>query len=178
MAVDKLIDSTQLDSDLTSVANAIRTKGGTSGSLAFPAGFVQAVMDIPSGGGSQLTKLAEVVTSEDVRSMGVTPSNDWYAYDYLIVKLELTLTGNDWLYFSTAAASGGNYSSGSLSSYNRVGSTWKTGTGLVFQLPWMHAGGDVSVGQGETLYAYTYTSAKSIKAGSKVTVYGGYSNDL
>lgn len=51
MAVDKLVDSTQLDSDLTSVANAIRTKGGTSASLAFPAGFVSAIAAIPSGGG-------------------------------------------------------------------------------------------------------------------------------
>lgn len=49
MAVDKLVDSTQLDADLTSVANAIRTKGGTSAQLAFPAGFVQAVQDIPTG---------------------------------------------------------------------------------------------------------------------------------
>lgn len=49
MALDKLVDSTQLDADLTSVANAIRTKGGTSGSLAFPAGFVSAIGDIPSG---------------------------------------------------------------------------------------------------------------------------------
>lgn len=51
MAVDKLVDSTQLDADLTSVANAIRTKGGTSASLAFPAGFVSAVEAIPTGGG-------------------------------------------------------------------------------------------------------------------------------
>lgn len=51
MAVDKLVDSTQLDADLTSVANAIRTKGGTSASLAFPSGFVSAVEAIPSGGG-------------------------------------------------------------------------------------------------------------------------------
>jgi len=49
MAVDKLVDSTQLDADLTSVANAIRTKGGTSGQLAFPAGFVQAIGDISTG---------------------------------------------------------------------------------------------------------------------------------
>lgn len=49
MAVDKLVDSTQLDADLTSVANAIRTKGGTSAQLAFPAGFVSAVEAIPSG---------------------------------------------------------------------------------------------------------------------------------
>ena len=51
MAVDKLVDSSQLDADLTSVANAIRTKGGTSASLAFPAGFVSAVEAIPTGGG-------------------------------------------------------------------------------------------------------------------------------
>ena len=49
MAVDKLVDSTQLDADLTSVANAIRTKGGTSSQLAFPAGFVSAVQAIPTG---------------------------------------------------------------------------------------------------------------------------------
>lgn len=51
MSVDKLVDSTQLDADLASVADAIRTKGGTSASLAFPAGFVQAIGDIPTGGG-------------------------------------------------------------------------------------------------------------------------------
>lgn len=59
MAVDKLVDSTQLNSDLTSVANAIRTKGGTSAQLAFPSGFVSAIQNIPSGGGgnSYLTLL-------------------------------------------------------------------------------------------------------------------------
>lgn len=42
------------DTELTSVANAIRTKGGTSASIAFPDGFVQAIEDIPTGGGSTL----------------------------------------------------------------------------------------------------------------------------
>lgn len=51
MAVDKLVDSTQLDSDLTSVANAIRAKSGGSGQLAFPSGFVSEIGNIPSGGG-------------------------------------------------------------------------------------------------------------------------------
>lgn len=51
MAVDKLVDSSQLDSDLTSVANAIRAKSGGSGQLAFPAGFVSEIGNIPSGGG-------------------------------------------------------------------------------------------------------------------------------
>ena len=50
MAVDKLVDSNQLNADLTSVANAIRTKGGTSDPLAFPNGFVSAVNAIPTGG--------------------------------------------------------------------------------------------------------------------------------
>ena len=58
MAVDKLVDSTQLDADLTSVANAIRTKGGTSAQMAFPSGFVSAVQAIPTGGGGGLTTIA------------------------------------------------------------------------------------------------------------------------
>jgi len=58
MSVDKLVDSSQLDADLTSVANAIRTKGGTSAQLAFPAGFVSAIGNIPTGGGSNEKLLA------------------------------------------------------------------------------------------------------------------------
>jgi hypothetical protein len=32
--------------DLTSVANAIRTKGGTSAQLAFPNGFISAIQNL------------------------------------------------------------------------------------------------------------------------------------
>lgn len=39
------------DTDLTAVANAIRTKGGTSAQLAFPDGFVDAIDAIETGGG-------------------------------------------------------------------------------------------------------------------------------
>lgn len=39
------------DAELTSIANAIRTKGGTSSQLEFPNGFVSAVQAIPTGGG-------------------------------------------------------------------------------------------------------------------------------
>lgn len=56
MAVNKLVDGTQLDSDLTSVANAIRLKGSTSASLSFPSGFVSAINALPSGGSSLITK--------------------------------------------------------------------------------------------------------------------------
>ena len=40
--------------DLTSVANAIRTKGGTSSPLSFPDGFVDAIGDISGGGSATL----------------------------------------------------------------------------------------------------------------------------
>lgn len=43
------------DTDLTAVANAIRTKGGTSASLAFPSDFVSAINAISGGGGSVLS---------------------------------------------------------------------------------------------------------------------------
>lgn len=46
MALDKAVDSAQLNADLTEVADAIRTKGGTSAQLAFPDGFVSAVQAI------------------------------------------------------------------------------------------------------------------------------------
>ena len=52
MAFDKVIDSAVLDANLTSVADAIRAKGGTSEPLSFPDGFVNAVEGIQAGGGS------------------------------------------------------------------------------------------------------------------------------
>lgn len=56
MAVDKLVDSTQLDADLEDIADAIRAKGGTSASLAFPNDFVSAIENIPTGGGGSWIK--------------------------------------------------------------------------------------------------------------------------
>ena len=49
MSVDKLVDSTQLDADLTSVANAIRAKRGGNDTLAFPSGFVSEIGEIETG---------------------------------------------------------------------------------------------------------------------------------
>ena len=70
MSVDKLVDSTQLDSDLTSVANAIRTKGGTSSQMSFPSGFVSAIENIHTGSTPTGTKEISITengtTTEDV----------------------------------------------------------------------------------------------------------------
>lgn len=50
---DYIVDS----ADLTSIANAIRAKGGTSAGLAFPVGFVSAIQAIPTGGGYTLEQV-------------------------------------------------------------------------------------------------------------------------
>ena len=46
MAYDKVVDSASLDSKLTQVADAIRTKGNTSAGLQFPSGFISAIPNI------------------------------------------------------------------------------------------------------------------------------------
>ena len=51
MAYDKVVDSASLDSKLTQVADAIRTKGNTSADLQFPSGFISAIQAIQTGGG-------------------------------------------------------------------------------------------------------------------------------
>lgn len=53
------------DTELTSVANAIRTAGGTSSLLNFPNGFVSAVNNI-SGGGSSDFSTAEVTVVNSI----------------------------------------------------------------------------------------------------------------
>lgn len=79
MAIDSLVDSTQLDADLTSVANAIRTKGGTSASLAFPADFVSAIAAIPTGGGGTAESGSFVATSTGDCTLSVTSLHSFVA---------------------------------------------------------------------------------------------------
>lgn len=50
MAVDKAIDSTEFDSKLTTVANAIREKSGKTASMSFPSGMIEAITAIETGG--------------------------------------------------------------------------------------------------------------------------------
>lgn len=66
MAVDKLVDSSQLDSDLNSVANAILEKSGGTGPIAFPAGFVSAIDAIPTGGGGSAVSFSISVNGDAV----------------------------------------------------------------------------------------------------------------
>ena len=53
MAIDKAIDLTAFDSKLTSVADAIRTAGGTTEPMSFPSGMVEAITAIQAGSGGR-----------------------------------------------------------------------------------------------------------------------------
>lgn len=61
-----MADYLTTDTELTSVANAIRTKGGTSASLVYPTGFVTAIGNIdtayPSADGVSFGTVASTIT--------------------------------------------------------------------------------------------------------------------
>lgn len=67
MAYDKVVDSASLDSKLTQVADAIRTKGNTSADLQFPSGFISAIQAIQTG-----TELQIIVTVQSGATVTAT----------------------------------------------------------------------------------------------------------
>ena len=73
----KVVDAEMLDADLASVADAIRTKGGTDASLTFPQGFVDGINAIESGGKEEQEKsvtITENGTTEILPDEGKTLS--------------------------------------------------------------------------------------------------------
>ena len=80
MAYDKMVDSAALETDLASVANAIRAKAGTSDSLVFPDGFVSAVEGIQAGGGGSGGGVLDSIIARSETSYtlsGVTKVGDY-----------------------------------------------------------------------------------------------------
>lgn len=71
MAIDKAVDSAQLDAGLTSIADNIRAKGGTSAALTFPDGFAAAIAAIAAGDSSSI----------GVESGTYTPSANTQTFD-------------------------------------------------------------------------------------------------
>lgn len=56
------------DAQLTALANAIRSKGGTNEALQFPNGFLQAIRAISAGAGGGLDTSDADAAAEDIRS--------------------------------------------------------------------------------------------------------------
>ena len=90
-----MADYLTTDTELTSVANAIRTKGGTSEQLVYPTGFVSAIEAIPTGGSSVSTCTMEVTNDPDVicsNFSGGAPSGT-----YVAVAEYAVYSGSSWL---------------------------------------------------------------------------------
>lgn len=81
MAIDKAVDSAVLEAGLTAIADAIREKGGTSETLAFPDAMAEAIEAIAAGG---LNGIEGTFTpSEDITTY--TVSLDGFNHDSLIL---------------------------------------------------------------------------------------------
>lgn len=180
MAVDKLVDSTQLNSDLTSVANAIRTKGGTSADLVFPSGFISAVDAIPSGGGSPIQLLETLTVEEDSRSVNIVTTS-FNSYDFYFCLIDATLTASDWLYIvkNGDSTSGGSYQQASQNHHGIIFLVMKGYSSTqVFTTIQSNTGFVTTYGAPDNVLIYTYTATKLIKAGSTVKIYGANFADI
>lgn len=76
MALDMLVDSASLDSDLTVVANAIRAKNGTSAQLAFPSEFISEIGNISGGWVKTLTAVFSQETTRVFTTDGLDDLRD------------------------------------------------------------------------------------------------------
>lgn len=115
MSADKLVDSAQLDSNLTSIANAIRTKGGTATSLTFPTDFVSAINAISDGGSTLITK--------SITANGTYSASDDSADGYSEVTVNVPSSGaSSWTKVAETS-----YQVSTTSTSAATVATWETG---------------------------------------------------
>ena len=89
MALDKVVDSAVLDAQLTSIADAIRSKGGTTDQLTL-AGMVDAINAIQTGSGGIQSASGEYSIAEDVASLNIDISAIGFVPDLVVVYLDET----------------------------------------------------------------------------------------
>lgn len=97
------------DTELVSIADAIRTKGGTSAALTFPDGFVSAVQNIPSGAdvntyafhfpNFDYERGMDSVSTESLSTYGLAPE-DIIPNNNRIVLVSLSGTGTGSIYYT------------------------------------------------------------------------------
>ena len=114
MAVDRAIDSTEFDSKLTAVADAIRTAGGTTETMSFPSGMVEAITAIQAGGGSSWTDSYSVFATgtftptENSREVtidtGIPFDSSNYLSQFLMIWREPDMTTLSGFYIGTIRA--------------------------------------------------------------------------
>lgn len=109
------------DTDMTSVANAIRTKGGTSASLTFPNGFVSAIQNIPGGGGGGWTVGTKTATASNYpTSLSFTGMSGQPKAFFLRATVAVSSSGNTTYYYIVDMEYDGTSTKGNCF---RIGST-------------------------------------------------------
>ncbi|MDD7602318.1 MAG: hypothetical protein PUK54_06940 [Firmicutes bacterium] len=111
MAYDKVIDSSALDANIASIAEAIRTKGGTTDQLVFPDGFISAIEAIETGGDIKIA-YGSVTLSEDLDSITINHGlEDYPTFAILLqtgVNINYSILFNA-MYYSTTLPSASSY---------------------------------------------------------------------
>lgn len=149
MAIDKAVDSSALESDLTSVADAIRAKGGISDSLSFPTGMVSAINSIPTG-----VTVQTASGSAKTSSRGLLTLNIGFEPDLIVLKVG-TVSGYE---FNLNLALTEKWTS------SKAGCTSWHGDEYVYEA-YVNSIGTTST----SLYVYGYDSSWNSGAASNIT---------
>ncbi len=149
MALDKAVDSNVLDAGLTSVADAIRTKGGTTADLAFPDEFVSAVNAISTG-----VTVKTASGSAKTSSKGLLTLNIGFKPDLIVLKVG-TLNGYE---FNLNLALTEKWTS------SKAGCTSWNGDEYMYEA-YVNSIGTTST----SLYVYGYDSSWNSGAASNIT---------
>lgn len=93
---NKVVNATQLDADLLSVANAIRGKGGTSAALQFPDEFIAAINDIHGGGGDAYAAISVTYPEGSICTCSQAGQTTLTAGDTSGIWLFVVPVGGEW----------------------------------------------------------------------------------
>ena len=91
MATYKVVDAEQLNADMSSVADSIRTKGGTTDALAWPDGYKTAIDSIPAGGAPSLQSKSVTYTSNGTNT--ITPDEGYDGLSSVDVTVDVASGG-------------------------------------------------------------------------------------